>query len=50
VADSRSLRSAPTAWVRGIDGGKLVKGIKLCVVCDKHGFCNGPSVVNPPER
>jgi transposase len=37
VADSRSLRSAPSAWARGIDGGKLVKGIKLCVVCDKHG-------------
>ncbi len=25
VADSRSLRSAPTAWARGIDGGKLIK-------------------------
>jgi hypothetical protein len=37
VVDSRSLRSAPTTWVRGVDGGKLVKGIKLCVVCDKHG-------------
>src|SRR3982751_1375048 len=37
VADSRSLRSAPSAWTRGIDGGKLVKGIKLFVVCDKHG-------------
>src|SRR4051812_14699305 len=37
VADSRSLRSAPTAWVRGIDGGKLVKGAKLFAVCDKHG-------------
>ena len=37
VADSRSLRSAPTAWVRGIDGGKLVKGVKLFVVCDKRG-------------
>jgi transposase len=37
VVDSRSLRSAPSAWARGIDGGKLVKGIKLCVVCDKHG-------------
>jgi transposase len=37
VADSRSLRSAPTAWARGIDGGKLVKGIKLFVVSDKHG-------------
>jgi transposase len=37
VADSRSLRSAPTAWARGIDGGKLVKGMKLFAVCDKHG-------------
>jgi transposase len=37
VADSRSLRSAPTAWVRGIDGGKLVKGVKLFAACDKHG-------------
>ena len=37
VVDSRSLRSAPSAWARGVDGGKLVKGIKLFVVCDKHG-------------
>ena len=37
VVDSRWLRSAPSAWVRGFDGGKLVKGIKLLVVCDKHG-------------
>jgi transposase len=37
VADSRSLRSAPTSWTRGIDGGKLVKGIKVFAVCDKHG-------------
>jgi hypothetical protein len=37
VVDSRSLRSAPSAWARGIDGGKLVKGIKVCVVSDKHG-------------
>jgi transposase len=37
VVDSRSLRSAPSAWARGIDGGKLVKGLKLLVVCDKHG-------------
>src|ERR671927_1149693 len=36
VADSRSLRSAPSAWARGIDGGKLIKGIKLFAVCDKH--------------
>jgi transposase len=37
VVDSRSLRSAPTAWARGIDGGKLVKGLKVFAVCDKHG-------------
>ncbi len=37
VVDSRSLRSAPTAWARGIDGGKLIKGIKLFVASDKHG-------------
>src|SRR4051795_9518090 len=37
VVDSRSLRSSPSAWARGIDGGKLVKGIKLCAACDKHG-------------
>ena len=37
VMDSRSLRSAPTCWMRGIDGGKLIKGIKLNAVCDKHG-------------
>jgi transposase len=37
VVDSRSLRSAPTAWVRGIDGGKFVKGVKLFAACDKHG-------------
>jgi transposase len=37
VVDSRSLRSSPSAWARGFDGGKLVKGIKLFVVSDKHG-------------
>jgi transposase len=37
VVDSRSLRSAPSAWARGVDGGKLVKGVKLFAVCDKHG-------------
>jgi transposase len=36
VTDSRSLRG-PTALVRGIDGGKLAKGVKLFAVCDKHG-------------
>jgi len=37
VVDSRSLRSAPSAWARGIDGGKLIKGVKALAVCDKHG-------------
>ena len=37
VADSRSQCSAPSCWMRGIDGGKLVKGIKLHAICDKHG-------------
>ena len=37
VVDSRSLRFSPGAWARGFDGGKLVKGIKLFVACDKHG-------------
>ena len=37
VVDSRSLRSAPSAWARGVDGGKLVKGVKVFAVCDKHG-------------
>src|SRR3712207_1840163 len=37
VVDSRSRRSAPTCWMRGIDGVKLIKGIKLSVVRDKHG-------------
>ena len=37
VADSRSLRSAPTAWTRGLDGGKLIKGMKVFAIGDKHG-------------
>jgi transposase len=37
VVDSRSQRSAPTCFARGIDGGKLIKGIKLHALCDKHG-------------
>jgi len=37
VVDSRSLRSAPSAWARGIDGGRLVEGIEVLVVCDEHG-------------
>jgi hypothetical protein len=36
VADSRSLRSAPSAWARGIDGGKRVKGVKIFAVVLPH--------------
>jgi transposase len=34
---SGQQRSSPTCFTRGIDGGKNIKGIKLHVVCDKHG-------------
>jgi hypothetical protein len=40
VVDSRSCRSAPTC---GIDGGRKVKGVKINLVVDKHGF---PLAVN----
>jgi transposase len=33
-----SCRSSPTCGKRGIDGGKKVKGIKINLVVDKHGF------------
>lgn len=42
VADSRPLRSAPSAWARGIDGGKPVKGVRLCVACEEHGSLLDP--------
>ncbi|GGC65297.1 hypothetical protein GCM10011504_49140 [Siccirubricoccus deserti] len=50
VADSRSLRSAPTAWVRCIDGGKLVKGVKLVAVCDRHGSLLELQPANTDDR
>jgi transposase len=43
LVDSRSCRSAPTCGKRGIDGGKKVKGVKVNLVVDKHGF---PLAVN----
>ena len=36
--DSRSCRSAPTCGFHGIDGGKKVRGLKLHLAVDKHGF------------
>jgi transposase len=38
VIDSRSCRSAPTCYDRGIDGGKRVRGVKLPLAVDKHGL------------
>jgi hypothetical protein len=38
VIDSRSCRSAPNCFDRGIDGGKKIKGVKIHVAVDKCGF------------
>ena len=38
VIDSRSCRSSPTCGFHGIDGGKKVRGLKLHLAVDKHGF------------
>ena len=37
LSGERSLRSVSTCWTRGIDGGKLIKGIKLSATCENHG-------------
>jgi transposase len=38
VIDSRSCRSAPSCFTRGIDGGKKIRGVKIQVAVDKHGI------------
>lgn len=38
VIDSRTCRSAPTCFARGVDGGKRIRGIKLHLAVDKHGL------------
>jgi transposase len=38
VIDSRSCRSAPSCFERGIDGGKKIRGIKIHVAVDKYGI------------
>jgi Transposase DDE domain len=38
VIDSRTCRSAPTCFARGVDGGKRIRGLKLHLAVDKHGF------------
>src|SRR5580692_5658353 len=37
VIDSRSCRSAPSCFDRGIDGGKKIRGVKIHVAVDKYG-------------
>jgi hypothetical protein len=41
VIDSRSCRSPPSCFDRGIDGGKKIRGVKIHVAVDKYGM--------PPE-
>ena len=38
VIDSRSCRSAPSCFDRGIDGGKKIRGVKIHVAVDKYGI------------
>jgi transposase len=38
VIDSRSCRSAPSCFTRGVDGGKKIRGVKIQVAVDKHGI------------
>src|SRR4051812_42422632 len=38
VIDSRSCRSAPSCFERGIDGGKKIRGVKIHVAVDKYGI------------
>ena len=37
VIDSRSCRSAPSCFDRGIDGGKKIRGVKIHVAVDNYG-------------
>jgi len=38
VIDSRSCRSAPSCFERGIDGGKKVRGVKVQIAVEKYGI------------
>jgi transposase len=44
VIDSRSCRSAPSCFTRGIDGGKKIRGVKIQAAVDKHGIPLGIDV------
>src|SRR5271165_1152824 len=49
VIDSRSCRSAPSGFDRGIDGGKKIKGVKIHIAVDKYGVPFGIGV-SPANR
>src|SRR3954462_6266122 len=49
VIDSRSCRSAPSCFDRGIDGGKKIRGVKIPVAVDKYGIPLGTEV-SPANR
>jgi hypothetical protein len=38
VIDSRSCRSAPSCFARGIDGGKTIRGVKIQMAVEKYGI------------
>ena len=38
VIDSRSCRSAPSCFARGIDGGKKIRGVKIQMAVEKYGI------------
>ena len=38
VIESRSCRSGPSCFDRGIDGGKKIRGVKIHVAVDKYGI------------
>ena len=38
VIDSRSCRSAPSCFARGIDGGKKICGVKIQLAVEKYGI------------
>src|SRR4051812_14535265 len=38
VIDSRSCRSAPSCFTRGIDGGKKIRGVKIHLGVEKYGI------------
>ncbi|MCW2240622.1 IS5 family transposase [Azospirillum canadense] len=38
VIDSRTCRSAPSCFARGVDGGKKIRGVKVHIAVEKYGL------------